>query len=159
MKRHIFLYKSIGLDPQIKMTNISASICPVCVILGSLEDSSHLVLSKSDEKLVISITNQLFLLSRSYKGQLKVKEKCCLKSFQLYLFYLHLVMGLVASNFRLILCMSTISRHVHHMPQCLCDEACLMAYRESRALRPSSRFLSLPIRLGVLNLDVYLKFQ
>ena len=28
------------------------------------------------------------------------------------MFYLHLVMGLVASNFRLILCMSTNSRHV-----------------------------------------------
>ena len=80
------------------------------MILGSL-DSFQLVLSQSGEKMVISVTNQLSLLSRSYKGQLKVKEKCSLKSFELDLFYLHLVIGLVASNFRLILCMSFISRH------------------------------------------------
>ena len=66
-KNIFFLYKSIGLVPKIEITNISASICPVCVILGSL-DSSKLVLLKSGEKMVKSITNQLFL---PYRGRLK----------------------------------------------------------------------------------------
>ena len=101
-KNIFFLCKSIGLGPKIEMKNISASICPICMILGS----SQLVISKVVEKMVTSITNQLFLLSRSYKGQLKVKVKGCLKS----VFCVHLVIGLVASNFRLILCMSSIFR-------------------------------------------------
>ena len=70
---------SIGLDPKIEMENISVSISPICMILSSL-DLSKLVLSESGEKMVISVTNQLFTLSMSYKGQIKVKEKCCLKS-------------------------------------------------------------------------------
>ena len=70
---------SIGLDPKIEMENISVSISPICMILSSL-DLSKLVLSESGEKMVMSVTNQLFTLSMSYKGQIKVKEKCCLKS-------------------------------------------------------------------------------
>ena len=105
--KHFFLYKSIDLVPKLEISNISASICPICLILDSL-DSSQLLVSKSGKKTVIPITNKLFLLSWSYK--LKVKDKG-LKRFLLYLFYLHLVMGLFASNFRLILCMSTTSRH------------------------------------------------
>ena len=67
-------------DQNIEMANISASICPICMILGSL-NLSMLVLFKSGEKMVISIANQLFPLSWSYKGQLKVNEKCCIKIF------------------------------------------------------------------------------
>ena len=93
-KNIFFLYKSIDLVPKIEITNISASICLIHVSLGLL-NSSQLALLKSGEKMVISITHLLFLLSMSYKGQLKVKEKSCLKSFYVYLFYLHLVIGLV----------------------------------------------------------------
>ena len=60
---------------------------------------------------VIYITNQIFPLSRSYKGQLKVKGKCCIKIVYLFLFYLYMVVGLIGNIFRLILYMSTISRY------------------------------------------------
>ena len=60
-KNIFFLYTSIGLDPQIEMANISASMYPICVILGSL-DLSKLAFSKSGEKMVISITNKIFPL-------------------------------------------------------------------------------------------------
>ena len=73
-KNTFISYKSFDLVQRNEITNISASICPMCMIVSSLD-------SKSGEKLVISISKQLFLLSRSYKVQLKVKEKCCLKSF------------------------------------------------------------------------------
>ena len=63
-KNIFFLYKSIGFVPKIEIMNISASICPICMIWSSL-DSSQLVLVKLCEKMVISVTNQLFLLSMS----------------------------------------------------------------------------------------------
>ena len=62
---------------QIKISNISASRCPIFMILGSL-NLSRVVLARSSAKIVIYITDQLFLLSRSYKGQLKVKQTCCI---------------------------------------------------------------------------------
>ena len=68
------MYKSIDLDPKITIANISASNSPIFMILDSL-DSSHLVLARPSAKMVIYITNQIFPLSRSYKGQLKVKQK------------------------------------------------------------------------------------
>ena len=73
-----------------KKKNFSASNCPICR-MGLLELSKW-VLAKSRGKTVIYITNQLFSLSRSSNGQLKVKQNCCLKSTQLNLFYLHSVM-------------------------------------------------------------------
>ena len=76
-KKLFFLFKSYDLDPKIKISNISASTCPIFMILGSL-NSSHVVLARSSDKIVIYIKDQLFLLSRSYKGQLKVKQKCCI---------------------------------------------------------------------------------
>ena len=76
MKNIFFLYKYFGLDPKIEMANISASMCLLCMIVGS-QDLSKLVFSKSGEKMVTSITNQIFHFSRSCKGQFKVKEKCC----------------------------------------------------------------------------------
>ena len=76
-KNYFFLFKSIDLDPKIKISNISASRCPIFMILGSL-NLSHVVLARSSDKIVIYIADQPFLLLRSYKGQLKVKQKCCI---------------------------------------------------------------------------------
>ena len=73
-KNIYLLYKSISLVPKIEITNISASICLICMIMGSI-DLSELELSKSGEKMVISITNQQFLLSRSTLGQRKMLFK------------------------------------------------------------------------------------
>ena len=76
-KKLFFRFKSIDLDPKIKIFNISASRCLIFMILGLL-NLSHEVLARSSDKIVVDITDQLFLLSRSYKGQLKVKQKCCI---------------------------------------------------------------------------------
>ena len=43
------------------------------------------------------------------QGQTK---KYCIRTVLLYLFYLYMVMGLIGNIFRLISCMSSISRHV-----------------------------------------------
>ena len=43
------------------------------MILGSL-NLFHVVLAGSSDKIIVYITDQLFLLSRSYKGQLMVKQ-------------------------------------------------------------------------------------
>ena len=71
-EKNILLYKYFGLDPENKMTNISASNCQICIILGLLELST-LVPVKA--KMVIYITNKLFSLSMSYKGQLNIEQK------------------------------------------------------------------------------------
>ena len=97
------------------ISNISASSCLIFMILGSL-DLSNLVLARSSDKIIICVTDQVFLFSRSYKGQLKVKQKCCILCIQLYSLYLYMVMGLIENNFRLISCMSSISRHVWQKP-------------------------------------------
>ena len=73
------------------------------MILGSLELST-LVLAKASAKMVIYIANQLFPLSQSHKGQLKVKQKCCLGSILLYLVDLYMITGLIVNILRLILC-------------------------------------------------------
>ena len=64
VEKSIVLDKSIDLDPEIRISNILVSNCPIFMILGSL-NSSTLVLSRSSNK-----TDQLYPLLRSYKGQL-----------------------------------------------------------------------------------------
>ena len=49
--------------------------------LGLVGLVSVKIFSESSEKMVISITSPPFLLSRSFKGQLKVKENVLLKNF------------------------------------------------------------------------------
>ena len=110
MEKHIFLYKSIGLDPKIKKANIPASNLYDIMLVWIVYVST----CQSNCTMVTYITNQLFLLSRSYKGQLKVKRKYCIRSIQLGLFYLYMVIGLMGNIFRVISSMSSISRHVQY---------------------------------------------
>ena len=69
-KNIFFLYKSIGLVPKIVITHISATICPICIILGPL-DSSQLVLSKSGNGHIYykSTISTFKVLQRSTQGQ------------------------------------------------------------------------------------------
>ena len=58
-KKLLFLFTSIDLDPKIKISNISASMCSIFMILGSL-NLSHVVLARSSGNIVIYITDHVY---------------------------------------------------------------------------------------------------
>ena len=75
------------------MANNSNSNSLVSVGLG-LADLSLLELAKSNEKLLMYITNQLYSFSMPYKGQLKVKQSV-LRKHPNNLFYANVVIEFV----------------------------------------------------------------
>ena len=108
-KKLFFLYKSIHLDPIITIANISASNCPICMILDSF-DLSHLVARSSEKNGHIynkSNISTFKVMQRSTQGQRKMLDK---KRLTLLVLLIH---GYEAycNIFRLISCMSSISRH------------------------------------------------
>ena len=78
LEKHIFPCESIGLVPNIEMTNISASNCPIYMMVGLL-DSTQLVLLKSGEKkwsYLLQINYSTFkVIQRSNQGQRKMLFK------------------------------------------------------------------------------------
>ena len=74
MEKLFFLFKSIDLDPKIKISNISASRCPIFMILGSL-NLSRIVLARSSDNSYIyykSIISTFKDIQRTTQGQTKM---------------------------------------------------------------------------------------